>query len=107
MTTWIYDEKFLTDIQFLSGTWPFTTVEDDLERPTQEQEERRTTTIGFEFPEGLKNSTTTFQVAVRQPATTNPIDGPARPLIGTPSMTTRSSGLALNEIRTTKPEESA
>jgi hypothetical protein len=50
--------------------------DDDLEHPTQEQEERRTTTIGFEFPRGLKNSATTFQAVVRQPATTDPIDGP-------------------------------
>jgi hypothetical protein len=38
MTMWIYDEKFLMGIQFLFGTLPFMTVEDDdLERPTQEQ----------------------------------------------------------------------
>jgi hypothetical protein len=49
---------------------------DDLERPAQEQEERRTTTIGFEFHRGLKNTTTTFQAVVRQPATINTIDGP-------------------------------
>jgi hypothetical protein len=48
-----------------------------------------------------------FQAAVRQPATTNLIDGPARPPIETPSTTTRSSGLALSEIQTTKPKESA
>jgi hypothetical protein len=37
MATWIYDKKFLTGIQFLSETLPFTTVEDDdLEHPTQE-----------------------------------------------------------------------
>jgi hypothetical protein len=48
--TWIYDEKFLMGIQFLSKTLSFTTVEyDDLERPTQEQEEQQTMTIGFEF----------------------------------------------------------
>jgi hypothetical protein len=36
MVMWIYDE-FLTGIQFLSETLPFTVVEDDdLERPTQE-----------------------------------------------------------------------
>jgi hypothetical protein len=57
-------------------------------------------TIGFEFPQSLKNSATTFQAAVRQPATTDPIDGPTRPPIGTLSTTTRSSGLALTEIRT-------
>jgi hypothetical protein len=50
--------------------------DDELEHPTQEQEERRTTTIDFEFYRGLKNSATMFQVAVRQSATTNPIDGP-------------------------------
>jgi hypothetical protein len=50
MTTWMYDEKFLTGIQFLSGMLPFMMVEDDdPERSTQEQEERRTMTIGFEF----------------------------------------------------------
>jgi hypothetical protein len=57
-------------------------------------------------PQGLKSSTTTFQVAVRQPATTNSIDGPARPPIGIPSTTTQSSGLALSEIRTMNPKES-
>jgi hypothetical protein len=66
--------------------------DDDIECPAQEQEERRTTTIDFEFHPGLKNSVTTFQ---------------ARPPIGTPLMTTRSSGLALREISTTKPEETA
>jgi hypothetical protein len=61
MVTWIYDEKFLTGIQFLSRTPSFTTVEDDdLERPTQEQKERCTTMIGFEFPRDLKNSTIMF-----------------------------------------------
>jgi hypothetical protein len=35
---------------------PFTVGEDDdLEHPTQKQEERRMTTIGFEFPQGLNN----------------------------------------------------
>jgi hypothetical protein len=29
MAMWIYDEKFQTGIQFLSGTLPFMTVEDD------------------------------------------------------------------------------
>jgi hypothetical protein len=78
---------------------PFMAVEDDdLNHPTQEQEEWCTTTIDFEFHRGLKDSATTFQAVVRQPATTNPIDGPARPPIGTPSMTTRSYELALSEI---------
>jgi hypothetical protein len=36
----------------------------------------------------------------------NLVDSPARPPIGTPSMTTRSSGLGHSEIRTTKLEES-
>jgi hypothetical protein len=46
MTMWIYDEMFLIGIQFLSKTLPFTEVEDDdLERLTQEQEERRTMMI--------------------------------------------------------------
>jgi hypothetical protein len=81
--------------------------DDDLEHPTQEQEERRTTTIGFEFPRGLKNSATMFQAVVRQPAMTDPIDSPTRPPIGIPLTTTRSSGLALSEIRTMKPKELA
>jgi hypothetical protein len=77
MAPWIYDEKFLTDMRFLFRTLPFTTGEDDdLEHPAQEQEERRTTTISFEFHRGPKNSVTTFQATVRQPATTNPIDDP-------------------------------
>jgi hypothetical protein len=67
--------------------------DDDLEYPAHEQEVR------------LKISVTTFQAAVRQPAMTDLIDGPTRPLIGTSSMTTRSSGLALTEIQTMKPEE--
>jgi hypothetical protein len=46
-------------------TLPFTVAEDDdLERPTQEQEQRRTTTIGFELHRGLKNSTITCQATV-------------------------------------------
>jgi hypothetical protein len=99
MTQWIYYEKFLTDMRFLFGMLSFMTEEDDdLERLTQEQEERHTTTIDFEFHQGLKNSVITFQVVVRQPALNNPIDSPARPLIGTPLMTIRLSGLALSEI---------
>jgi hypothetical protein len=75
MAPCVYAEKFLTDVRFLFGMLTFTAEEDDdLEHPTQEQEERRTTTIGFEFPQGLKNSATTFQAVVRQPATTDPID---------------------------------
>jgi hypothetical protein len=51
MASWVYDEKFLMDVWFLFGTLPFIAEEDDdLEHPAQEQEERRTTTIGFEFP---------------------------------------------------------
>jgi hypothetical protein len=65
----------------------------DLARLAQEQEERctimilstrlknkksgRTMTIDFKFPRGLNNSATMFQTAIRQPTTTNPIDGPA------------------------------
>jgi hypothetical protein len=79
--------------------------DDDLEHPAHEQEARRMTTIGFEFPRSLKNSATTFQAAVRKPAMTDSIDDPTRPPIGTSSMTTRSSGLALTEIRTMKLEE--
>jgi hypothetical protein len=81
--------------------------DDDLEHSTEKQEERCTTTVGFEFYRGLKNSAVTFQAAVRQPAMTNSINGRARPSVGTPSMTTQSFGLTLDEIRTTKPEESA
>jgi hypothetical protein len=99
MAPWIYDEKFPMGIRFLFRTLSFTAGEDDdLEHPTQEQEEWRTMTIDFEFHRGLKNSSTTFHAAVRQPAMTNPIDGPVRPPIGTQSMSTRSSGLALSEI---------
>jgi hypothetical protein len=37
MSTWVYEEKFLTSIQFLSGMLSFTVVkDDDLERSTQE-----------------------------------------------------------------------
>jgi hypothetical protein len=76
--SWIYYEKFLTYMRFLFRTLLFTAEkDDDLERPTQEQEERRTTTIDFKFHPGLKNSVTTFQAVVRQPAVITPIDSPA------------------------------
>jgi hypothetical protein len=76
MAPWVYDEKFLTDVRFLFEKLSFTVGEDDdLEHPTQQQEERRTMTIGFKFPRGLKNSATTFQAMARQPATRNLIDG--------------------------------
>jgi hypothetical protein len=92
----------------MSEMLPFTAGEDDnLKHSAQEQEERHTTTIGFEFHRGLKNSATTFQATVKQPATTNPIDSLALLSIGTPSTTTQSSRLALDEIQTTKPEELA
>jgi hypothetical protein len=108
MAPWIYNEKFSMDMQFLFRMLTFTTGEnDDLEHPTQRQEERQTTTIGFKFHQGLKNLATTFQAVVKQPAMTNLIDGPARPPIETLSMTTWSSGLALSETRKMKPEESA
>jgi hypothetical protein len=85
MASWIYDEKFLTDMRFLFRMLSFMVKEyDDLEHPAQEQEEWHTTTIGFEFHRGLKNLATTFQAIVRQSATTNSIDGPDRPPIGTP-----------------------
>jgi hypothetical protein len=103
---WVYDEKFLSGMQFLLGTLSFMVRNNNLVYPTQEQEERRTTMIGFEFHRGLKNSATMFQPAVRQPTMTNSIDNLTRLPIETPSMTTRSFGLALGEIRTTKPEES-
>jgi hypothetical protein len=79
--------------------------DDDLEHPAHEQEARRTTTIGSEFPRSLKNSATTFLAVVSQPALTDMIDGLTQPPIGTSSTTTRSSGLALTEIRTMKHEE--
>jgi hypothetical protein len=69
-------------MQFLFETSSFTAAHDnDLDHLAHEQEARRTMTIGFEFPRSLKNSTTTFQAAVRQPATTDSIDGPTRPPI--------------------------
>jgi hypothetical protein len=84
----------------------FTAAHDvDLEHPAHEQEARRTTTIGFEFPRSLKNSATRFRATVKQLATTYPIDGLTRSPIETLSTTTRSSGLALTEIRIMKPEE--
>jgi hypothetical protein len=87
--SWIYYEKFLMNMRFLFRMLPFTVGEyDDLEHPAQEQEERHTMTIGFEFHRGLKNSATMFQAVVRQPAMINLIDGPAQPPIRTPSMTT-------------------
>jgi hypothetical protein len=68
----------MIDVRFMFETLSFMVEEDDnLEHPTQELEERRTMTIGFDFSRGLKNSATIFQVAVRQPATTNPITSPA------------------------------
>jgi hypothetical protein len=89
MAPQIYDEKFPMGMRLLFGTLSFTMgEEDDFEHPTQEQEERHTKMIGFKFYRGLKNSVTTFQAVVRQPATTNPIDSLTRLLIGTPSMTT-------------------
>jgi hypothetical protein len=79
--------------------------DDDLEHPDHEQEARRMTMIDCEFPRSLKNSATTFQAVVRQPAMIDPIDSSTRPPIETSSTTTRSFGLALNEIRTMKSEE--
>jgi hypothetical protein len=79
--------------------------DDDLEHPDHEQEARRTMTIGFKFPQSLKNSATTFQAAVRQSATTVSIDGLTRPPIETSTTTTRSSGLALTQNWTMKSEE--
>jgi hypothetical protein len=38
-----------------------------------------------------------LQAAVKQPAMTDPINGPTQPTIGTSSMTTQSSGLALTD----------
>jgi hypothetical protein len=78
---------------------------DYLEHTAQEQEERRMTMIDFKFPRGLKNSVTTFQPAVRQPTAINLINGPTRSPIRTPSMTTRSSGLAIGKIWIAKHED--
>jgi hypothetical protein len=40
MAPWIYDKKFSAGMQFMFETLSFTTGEDDdLEHPTQEQEE--------------------------------------------------------------------
>jgi hypothetical protein len=92
-------------MQFLFKTSSFTAAhDDDLEHPAHEQESRRTTTIDCEFPQSLKNSAAMFQAVVRQPAMIDPIDDLTRPSIGTSSMTTRSSGLAITEIRTMNPE---
>jgi hypothetical protein len=78
MALWVYGEKFLADVRLMFRTPPFMMEKDDhLEHPTQEQEEQRTTMISIEFPRGLKNSVTTFQVVVRQLDTTNLIDDPA------------------------------
>jgi hypothetical protein len=61
MAPWIYDKKFSAGTQFMFRMLSFMAGEDDdLEHLTQEQEERRTMTIGFKFYGGLKNSTTTF-----------------------------------------------
>jgi hypothetical protein len=61
MASWIYEEKFLMSMRFMFGTLTFAAGEDDdLEEPTQEQEERRTMMIDFEFHRGLKNSVTMF-----------------------------------------------
>jgi hypothetical protein len=78
---------------------------DDFEQLAHKQEVRRTTTIGFKFPRSLKNSATTFQAVVRQPTTTDSIDGLTRQPIGTSSTIIWSSGLDLTEIWTMKAEE--
>jgi hypothetical protein len=77
MASWIYDAKFLMGMQSLFGMLPFMAGEDnDLKHLTQEQEERRTTTIGFEFPRGLKNLATMFQATVRQLVAIDLINNP-------------------------------
>jgi hypothetical protein len=89
MASWIYDEKFLTGMQFLFRMSSFTVAhDDDLEHMAHEQKARRTTMIGFEFPRSLKNSATTFQAAARQPTMIDPIDGLTQSPIGTSSMIT-------------------
>jgi hypothetical protein len=51
MASWVYDEKFLTNVRFLFETLPFMSEEDDdLEHLAKEQEEHHKTMIGFEFP---------------------------------------------------------
>jgi hypothetical protein len=74
---------------------------DDLEHLDQEQDERHTTMVGFEFPRDPKNSYAMFQAAVRQLTMIDLIDSTTRPAIKT-----RSPGLILGEIQTTKSEES-
>jgi hypothetical protein len=71
--------------------------DDDLKHPAQKKEEQRMM-IGFKFPRDLKSSPTTFQAVIRQPVMTNLIDILAQLPIGIPSMTTRSSGIAIGEI---------
>jgi hypothetical protein len=62
MATWIYVEKFLMGIQFLSETLSFMVVEDDdLEHPTQEQEERRMMMIDFELSRGSRTQQPRFK----------------------------------------------
>jgi hypothetical protein len=52
-------------MRFLFRTLLFTLPEDDdFEHSAQEQEEWRTTTIGFKFHRGLKSSVITFQAVV-------------------------------------------
>jgi hypothetical protein len=48
--------------------------DDNLERPTQEQEEGLMTMIDFEKNKNKKSSVTMLQAAIRQPASTNLID---------------------------------
>jgi hypothetical protein len=46
MASWIYDEKFLTGMQFMFVTSSFTVAHnDDLEHPAQKEEEWCTTMI--------------------------------------------------------------
>jgi hypothetical protein len=91
-------------MQFLFGTSSFTAAhDDDLNKKSGARQWswapgstiRRVVCdddpIGFEFPRSFKN-----------PATTDPIDGPTRSPIRTSSTTTRSSVLALTEIQTIK-----
>jgi hypothetical protein len=62
MASWVYNEKFPMGTQFLFETLLFTMGEDDdLEHPTQEQEERRTVMTDFEFSRGFKNSAMMLQ----------------------------------------------
>jgi hypothetical protein len=106
MTLWVYDEKFPMDMQFLFGMLLFTAGENnDLGHSTQEQEERHTTTINFEFPRVPKNSATTFQVAIRAldslPGLCPGTDLSADPIFGSTVTTSFDFSNQLRQIQST------